>query len=161
MDRLRAQIVSQNESGPRGIHCVKARRCDGCIRGYCRHSIGDWPLTGSGLLVVSEHDDWVYPEPSFMVWGQGKNYMRIYLYRLGGLRFCDPLYLCLLLLFSSVFLLWSGIGFRVFRVSVLGYSGQRGRVSNHAQGISGVLGFGGVIRVITYQVLGNMRVQDN
>ena len=68
MDRLRAQIVSQNESGTRGIHCVKARRCGGCIRGYCRHSIGDWPLSGSGLLVVSEHDDWVYPEPSFMVW---------------------------------------------------------------------------------------------
>ena len=69
MDRLRAQIVRQNESGPRGIHCIKARRCDGCIRGYCRHSIGDWPLSVSGLLVVSEHDDWVYHAPSFMVWG--------------------------------------------------------------------------------------------
>ena len=150
MDRLRAQIVSQNESGPRGIHCVKARRCDGCIRGYCRHSIGDWPLSGSGLLVVSEHGDWVYPEPSFMVWGQGKNYMRIYLYRLGGLQLCDPLS-SRLLLFSDVLTYILGIGFRVSR---LGYPGYRGRVSNHAQGISDILGLGGVLRVITYQVLG-------
>lgn len=69
MEGLRAQIINQNEQGPRGVHSVRARRCDGCVRGYCVHSVGDWPLSGSGLLVVSERGDWVYPEPVFMVWG--------------------------------------------------------------------------------------------